>query len=92
MIYYEVYGEGKPIFIFHGGVGSSYELGSIIDDLRYNYKVIAISTRGHGRSEVGNSPLTYEQKANDMVAIMKSITSQPAQIIIFSEFFYKFLL
>ena len=85
-LYYEVYGEGKPIFIFHGGgVGSAYELGRIIDDLRYNYKIVVISTRGHGRSEIGNSPLTYEQKADDMIAIMKNITSEPAQIIGFSD-------
>ena len=85
-LYYEVYGEGDPIFIFHGGgVGSAYELGRIIDDLRYNYKVVVISTRGHGRSEIGNTPLTYEQKADDMVAIMKNITSKPAQIIGFSD-------
>lgn len=85
-IYYEVYGEGKPVFIFHGGgVGSSYELGKIIDDLRENFQVIAISTRGHGRSEIGNSPLTYEQKADDMVAVMKEITSAPAQIVGFSD-------
>ena len=85
-IYYEVYGDGAPIFIFHGGgVGSSYELGKIIDDLHYNYKVVVISTRGHGRSEIGHTPLTYEQKADDMLAVMKKITSLPAQIIGFSD-------
>ena len=85
-IYYEVYGEGKPIFIFHGGgVGSSYELGRIIDDLRQNYQVIAVTTRGHGRSEIGRDPLSYEQKANDMATVMKSITNTPAQIIGFSD-------
>ena len=85
-IYYEVYGKGKPIFIFHGGgVGSPYELGKIIDDLRENFTVVVISTRGHGRSEIGNSPLTYEQKADDMVAVMKMVTSAPAQIVGFSD-------
>ena len=76
-IYYEVYGEGKPVFVFHGGgVGTPYEVGQIIDKLRQNYQVIAVSTRGHGRSEIGHSPLTYEQKAQDMLAVMKAVTLQ----------------
>lgn len=85
-LYYEVYGEGKPIFIFHGGgVGSAYELGRIIDDLRYENQVIVVATRGHGRSEVGRDPLTYEQKANDMATVIRSLTKAPASIISFSD-------
>ena len=50
-IYYEIYGEGKPIVVLHGGgVGSPYEMGQFIDSLSTTNKVIAISTRGHGRS------------------------------------------
>lgn len=34
LLYYEVYGEGAPIAVFHGGaVGTPYELGTIIDKL-----------------------------------------------------------
>ena len=85
-IYYEVYGEGKPIFVFHGGgVGTPYEMGNIIDRLRTNYQVVVVSTRGHGRSEIGHNPLTYEQKADDMIAVMREITDAPAAIIGFSD-------
>ena len=50
-IYYEVYGKGKTIVILHGGIfGSTYEMFQFIDSLKKNYQVIAISTRGHGRS------------------------------------------
>ncbi|MCR5758720.1 MAG: alpha/beta hydrolase [Selenomonas sp.] len=85
-IYYEVYGQGKPLFVFHGGgVGSPYEMGQLIDRLRQNYQVIAVSTRGHGRSEIGHTPLTYEQKAQDMLAVMKEVTSEPAVLLGFSD-------
>ena len=85
-IYYEVYGKGSPILILHGGgVGCPYEMGKVIDDLKKNHQVIVMSTRGHGRSEIGHSPLTYEQKADDAVAVIKSVTNQPVTIIGFSD-------
>ncbi|MCR5176153.1 MAG: alpha/beta hydrolase [Anaerovibrio sp.] len=85
-LYYEVYGQGKPVFVFHGGgVGSPYEMGQLIDNLRKNYQVIVVSTRGHGRSEIGHTRLTYEQKAEDMLTVMKEVTDEPAVLLGFSD-------
>lgn len=85
-IYYEVYGEGRPIFVFHGGgVGSPYELGAIIDELRRHYQVVVVSSRGHGRSEMGHSPMSLRQKAGDMLAVMEKITDRPAPLLGFSD-------
>ena len=85
-IYYEVYGQGEPILILHGGgVGSPYELGQLIDTLKKNYKVILMSTRGHGRSEIGNSPLTFEQKATDALTVLNAVTREPARVLGFSD-------
>ena len=85
-IYYEVYGKGAPVLILHGGgVGTPYEMGKFIDDLKKNYQVIVMSTRGHGRSEIGHNPLTYEQKADDALAVIKEVTNKPVKIIGFSD-------
>ena len=85
-IYYEVYGEGEEILILHGGgVGTLYEMGCFIDELRKNHKVIAVSTRGHGRSEIGTKPLTYEQKADDIIAVLNEVTDKPIKILGFSD-------
>ena len=85
-IYYETYGEGEPLFIFHGGgIGSPYELGHIIDNLRKKYKVVVISSCGHGHSEIGHTPISLEQKANDVLAVMKEITDKPVPILGFSD-------
>ena len=85
-IYYEIYGAGSPIFIFHGGgVGSPYELGRVIDKLRDKYMVVVVSSRGHGHSEIGHSPISLRQKSDDMLAVMRVITAKPAPVLGFSD-------
>jgi pimeloyl-ACP methyl ester carboxylesterase len=85
-IYYEVYGKGKPIVILHGGIfGSTYEMFQFIDSLKKTYQVIAVSTRGHGKSELGTEPITYEQKANDVMAVINSVTKDSVTVLGFSD-------
>ncbi|MBC6605371.1 alpha/beta hydrolase [Hymenobacter sp. BT188] len=85
-IYYEVYGKGRPFVLLHGGIyGSTYEMGRFIDSLSRTYQVIAVSTRGHGKSELGTAPLTYEQRATDVVAVLKAVTRDSAIVLGFSD-------
>ena len=85
-IYYEVYGKGRPFVLLHGGIfGSTYEMGRFIDSLSRKYQVIAVSTRGHGKSELGTVPLTYEQRANDVLAVLKATTRDSAIVFGFSD-------
>lgn len=85
-IYYEVYGSGEPIVLLHGGImGSTAEMTQFIDKLKPNYQVIAISTRGHGKSEMGTFPITYEKKANDIFAVIKEVTKDSVTVLGFSD-------
>lgn len=85
-LYYEVYGEGEPLLVLHGGiVGTTYELGLLIDSLSTRYQVIAMTTRGHGRSEIGHSPITYKQRATDALAVLSAVTDKPAIVLGFSD-------
>ncbi len=85
-IYYEVYGKGSPIVILHGGiVGSTLEMGQFIDSLSQKHQIIAISTRGHGRSTMGNTPPTYDQKSKDVAAVISEVTKEKVSILGFSD-------
>jgi pimeloyl-ACP methyl ester carboxylesterase/ketosteroid isomerase-like protein len=85
-IYYEIYGSGKPLVILHGGIaGSTYEMAELIDHFSKYYQVIAISTRGHGKSGIGTQPHTYEQKAKDVVAILNEVTKDSVTVFGFSD-------
>jgi pimeloyl-ACP methyl ester carboxylesterase len=85
-IYYEVYGKGQPIVLLHGGLfGSIVEMADFIDKLKQNYQVIAISTRGHGKSELGTEPVSIEQRASDAIAVVNEVTKVPVIVLGFSD-------
>jgi pimeloyl-ACP methyl ester carboxylesterase len=85
-IYYEVYGKGQPVVLLHGGLfGSTIEMTDLIEKLKRNYQVVAISTRGHGKSALGTDPLTLEQRANDVMAVINAVTKDSAIVIGFSD-------
>ena len=85
-IYYEVYGQGKPLVVLHGGiVGSTYEMAQFIDSLAKTHQVIAISTRGHGKSEMGSGVPSYERKAEDVNTIIEAVTKDSVLVLGFSD-------
>ena len=86
-IYYEVYGQGEPVVILHGGgLGCAYEMGCFIDKLKDSNQVIVISTRGHGKSEIGYTPFTLNQRADDIQAVLTDVgIKQPVTVIGFSD-------
>lgn len=85
-IYYEMYGQGQPILIMHGGLfGSTVEMADFIDKLKENYQVIAISLRGHGKSELGSEPVSLEQRANDAMTVVNAVTKDSLLVLGFSD-------
>ena len=85
-IYYEVYGKGQPVVLLHGGLfGSTIEMTDFIDRLKNKFQVIAVSTRGHGKSEIGTEPLTLEQRANDAMAVINAVTKDSVIVLGFSD-------
>ena len=85
-LYYEVYGQGKPLVMMHGGVyGYIDEFGSFISKLAENYQVICIGTRGHGKSEIGHTQFSYQQRAEDVYKVVRSITKDSVIVLGFSD-------
>ena len=85
-LYYEVYGEGEPILMLHGGVyGYSDEFKFFIDSLSQSHSVICLATRGHVKSDIGHEPYTYDQRAEDAKKLMKHLSIQKTTIVGFSD-------
>ena len=85
-IYYEVYGKGRPVVLLHGGLfGDISEYEKLIPKLSEHYQVIAIETRGHGKSEIGHQLFTYKLMAQDAYTIIRHLTGDSTIIIGFSD-------
>jgi pimeloyl-ACP methyl ester carboxylesterase len=85
-IYYEVYGQGRPLLLLHGGLyGYIDEYASYIPTLSKHFKVIAIALRGHGKSEIGTKPISYKQLADDAIAVLEKESKDSAVVIGFSD-------
>ena len=71
-IYYEVYGDGPPLLLLHGGYyGYISEFEKYFPELIKNFKVIAVATRGHGKSEIGHQNMSYQLFAKDAIAVLQ---------------------
>jgi pimeloyl-ACP methyl ester carboxylesterase len=86
-IYYETYGSGgTPLVLLHGGLyGYIAEFGDLIQEMSRNRKVIAIATRGHGKSDIGNQAFSFELFANDALAVIRKETGQRVDVLGFSD-------
>jgi len=85
-LYYEVYGKGQPILLLHGGVyGYIDEFEPLISRLSQTHQVICLATRGHGKSDIGTRPYTWQQRAEDAYALIRSITPDSVLVLGFSD-------
>ncbi|MBL0743159.1 alpha/beta fold hydrolase [Chryseolinea lacunae] len=85
-IYYEIYGEGPPLLLLHGGYyGYISEYSQYYPDLSKHFKVIAVATRGHGKSEIGHQRMTYALFAQDALAVLKKEGIEKTAVMGFSD-------
>lgn len=71
--YYEVRGQGAPLLLLHGGLGSIDMFGPIMPALTARHQVIAVDLYGHGRTALGERPFSLEAQGADMDAILKQL-------------------
>lgn len=73
-MYYEIYGSGKPLVLLHGNGGSIKGHARRIEYFKNQFQVIAIDSRGHGKStDTSNKQLNYKQMADDVSVLLDSL-------------------
>lgn len=85
-LYYEIYGEGKPLVLVHGGGSSGfYDFEETIKRLENDFQLIVIDLQNHGRSEHRKVPETFEQDARDAMKVLKGLKIKKASFFGFSN-------
>ena len=78
-------GQGQPLILLHGnGEDNSYFVHQI-DHFSKDYRVIALDTRGHGKTPRGEKPFTIQQFAEDLHDFMNEKSISKANILGFSD-------
>lgn len=85
-MYYEIYGHGNPLILIHGG-GSTIEtsFGRTIPVLSQQRQIIAVELQAHGHTSDRDSALTFEQDADDVAALLKTLRITRADFLGFSN-------
>src|SRR5258705_5298991 len=84
-MYYEVYGEGKPLVLLHGAfmtIGTNF--GQLIPELSKTRKIIAVELQGHGRTADIDRPFSFQSLADDVAALLKYLKVDSADIFGYS--------
>lgn len=84
-LYYQEEGNGEPLILLHGNGEDSFYFKNQIDYFQSRYHVIALDTRGHGKSPRGDAPFTIEQFSCDLYEFMQMHQILNAVILGFSD-------
>jgi pimeloyl-ACP methyl ester carboxylesterase len=84
-LHYVVRGSGEPLILLHGNGEDVTYFSHQIAFFQKSYQVIAVDTRGHGKSPRGNAPFTISQFADDLYDFMREHDIRRADMLGFSD-------
>jgi pimeloyl-ACP methyl ester carboxylesterase len=83
-LYYEEHGEGRPLVLLHGGLGSTEMFSSVLPALSVGRRVVAVDFPAHGRSPDVDRPLRPDLLAGDVAALIDGLGLAPADVMGYS--------
>ncbi len=85
-MYYEIHGSGTSLVLIHGG-GSTLQttFGRVLHEFAKTHKVIAVEMQAHGHTADIDRPLSFQQDADDIAALLKYLNIDKASVFGFSN-------
>lgn len=84
-LHYQEKGSGEPFILLHGNGEDGDYFCNQMEFFSDRYRVIAVDTRGHGKSPRGTAPFTMEQFVEDLNELMLRLNISRAIILGFSD-------
>ena len=69
-LYHEIYGEGEPLVLIHGGLTTIGEMQGWVQPLAKAWQVIAVEMQGHGRTADMDRPMSFTAMGDDIAALL----------------------
>jgi pimeloyl-ACP methyl ester carboxylesterase len=82
--YYEIHGQGEPLLLLHGGLGSIDMFGPVLPALARTRRVIAVDLHGHGRTPLGDRKIEIAASGDDMAALLDHLGLAQADVMGYS--------
>src|SRR4051794_27376066 len=84
-MYYETHGEGRPLLLLHGGLGSGEMFGPVIPALAgAGYQLIVPDLQGHGRTADIDRPIDHRLMADDICALIDHLGLDQPDVVGYS--------
>lgn len=81
---YQVFGDGKPLVLLHGGFGSVDMYGGNVELLAAAHRVIGVDLQSHGRTPAAHRPMRFETMADDVAALVRELGIERTAVMGFS--------
>ncbi len=83
-LYYEVYGEGTPLFLLHGYTLSAQAWQPYVNDYKDDYELYLVDLNGHGKSDLFTEKLSLKQVAQNFLGLVDHLKLEKIKAIGFS--------
>src|SRR5258705_8745589 len=80
-LYHEIYGQGEPLVLIHGGLTTIGEMQGWVQPLAKTRQVIAVEMQGHGRTPDTDRPMTFVTMGDDMAALLDHLKIPKADLV-----------
>ena len=82
--YYEIHGQGEPLLLLHGGLGSIDMFGPVLPQLAQNRQVIGVDLHGHGRTPLGARPINLIDIGDDLAILLDQLGYEQVDVLGYS--------
>ena len=82
--HYEIHGQGKPLLLLHGGLGSTDMFQPLLPALAAHRQVIGVDLQGHGRTPLGQRPISLEAMGRDMGEVLRQLDQPQVDVLGYS--------
>ena len=80
-LYYEIYGQGEPLVLIHGGLTTISEMQGWVQSLAPTRLVIAVEMQGHGRTSDTDRPMSFATMGDDIAALLDHLKIPKGDVV-----------